>query len=59
MTGAVISCGWAVKETMQGCLDYRKIKECTQECLRCESYYPGWFLCKITGYHPEIIEMHT
>jgi hypothetical protein len=59
MAGVVTACGWAVKETAQGCLDYRRIKTCGQNCFNCEKYYPGWFLCKIDGYHPEIIEMHT
>jgi hypothetical protein len=58
MTGGVLLLGWTTHNPLQGCLDYRKKKTCGQKCETCNLYYPYWFLCKMNGYHPEILELH-
>lgn len=58
MTGTVMALGWAVKATIPGCLDYRERETCGRNCVDCPNFYPGWFLCKEEGFHPELLEMH-
>lgn len=57
MTVAVLGVGWATKETLPGCLDYRN-KNCNKLCGNCDKYYPLWKECKVDGYRPEILNIH-
>jgi hypothetical protein len=43
---------------LPGCLDYRFLKECGDNCVECSRYYDKWELCCIDGYEIEIINMH-
>jgi hypothetical protein len=57
MTAAVLVVGWATKEILPGCLDYRN-KTCDKLCDNCYNYYPLWKECKVKGYQPEILNLH-
>lgn len=62
MSGTVVAVGWAVKETLPGCLDYRHKKICKANsfnCVVCENFYPKWESCKLSGFQPDILKLHA
>lgn len=58
MTTFVVAFGLLAHNPLPGCLDYRNHKTCGEKCFECENYYPAWFLCKMDGYKPEILDIH-